>query len=182
MQAVLDALNNGALDMECIGLVSDKEERGCVEKALDADIPVTILSRVGFEREEYDQLLHDTILHMGGSPDDTIIAALGWMFILSPDFVRKWPRRIINVHPSLLPKHPGAHAIADALRAGDSESGMTIHYIDEGVDTGEIIEQKSCSINDGETEESLKEKIQALEKEWYPIILQRIQEQGNLCS
>lgn len=176
MQAVIDALNAGDLDMECLGLITDKEERGCVAKALDADIPVTVLSRVGFEREEYDQLLHDTIEHMGGSPEDTIIAALGWMFILSPEFVQKWPRNIINVHPSLLPKHPGAHAIQDALEAGDTESGMTIHFIDEGVDTGEIIEQKSCTIEPGETEESLKTKIQALEKEWYPKVLKRIED------
>lgn len=175
MQAVLDSLADGSLNMECIGLISDEEHRGCVQKALDADIPVTILSRAGHTREEYDQLLHDTIVHAGGSPENTLIAALGWMFILSPWFVQQWPRNIINVHPSLLPAYPGAHAIADALKAGDTKSGMTIHFIDEGVDTGEIIVQKSCTVEAGETEESLKEKIQELEKEWVPKVLVGLQ-------
>ena len=174
MQAVLDALKDGSLDMECLGLVTDQPDRGCVAKAQAADLPVMAISRVGHTREEYDQLLHDTIIHMGGSPEDTVIAALGWMFLLSPEFVTKWPRHIVNVHPSLLPKHPGAHAIADTLAAGDTDAGMTIHFIDEGVDTGEIIEQKSCTVEAGETEESLKQKIQALEKEWYPKVLQQM--------
>lgn len=171
MQSVLDALSDGSLDMECLGLITDSADRGCVAKAQAADLPVMAVSRIGFTREEYDQILHDTIVHMGGDPKDTIIAALGWMFILSAEFVAKWPRHIVNVHPALLPKHPGAHAIADTIAAGDSEGGMTIHFIDEGVDTGEIIVQKSCTVDDGETEDSLKEKIQQLEKEWYPKVL-----------
>lgn len=171
MEAVLQAMDNGTLDMDCIGLITDKESRGCVEKARQAGIRVEVLTRGTFDRESYDKKLHSLIVEMGGMPDDTIIAALGWMYILSPWFVREWSRRIVNVHPSLLPKHPGAHAITDALQSGDTESGMTIHYIDEGVDTGEIIEQKSCTIEAGETEQSLKEKIQALEKEWYPKVL-----------
>jgi phosphoribosylglycinamide formyltransferase-1 len=78
-------------------------------------------------------------------------------------------------YPSLLPKFPGLHAIHDALVAKEKESGMTIHIIDEGLDTGPKLVQKSCSISETDTEETLKEKIQALEKEWYPKVLQMIE-------
>lgn len=176
LQAVLDALEDGSLQMECLGLVADKEDRGCVTKVRNVGYPVVIAERkAGETREEYDKRLHDAISDLGGDPADTVIAALGWMFILSPWFVQTWPKKIINVHPSLLPKYPGAHAIRDALDAGDTETGMTIHYIDEGVDTGEILEQKSCSIEEGETEDTLKTKIQELEKEWYVQVLQDLQ-------
>ncbi len=188
LQAVLDALKDGSLTMECLGLIADREDRGCVGKAREAGIPVRIVTKEKREdREEYDRRLHQAILDMGGTPPaeysstrvletSTIIAALGWMFILSPWFVQMWHKRIVNVHPALLPKHPGGHAIEETLAAGDTESGMTIHYIDEGVDTGEILVQKKCSIGPAETEESLKEKIQTLEKEWYPKVLQMIED------
>ena len=171
MQAVLD---DPELKEKCLGLISDREDRGCVEKAKAAGIPVSIVTKgEGEEREDYDKKLDAAIRAFEGG-EDTYIAALGWMFILSPWFVSKWPQKIINVHPSLLPKYPGAHAVRDALEDGATESGMTIHYIDEGVDTGEIIVQKSCTINPDDDEESLKKKIQELEKEWYPKVLESL--------
>ena len=178
MQAVLEAIDNGSLAMTCLGLVSDKKDRGCVEKANAAGIPIRIVPKEKDERrEDYDRKLHKAIIDLGGSPSQpsTIIAALGWMFIVSPWFVENWRNKIINVHPALLPKHPGAHAIADTLNSGDTEGGMSIHIIDEGVDTGPILVQKKCTIEEGETEESLKQKIQALEKEEFPKLLQRIE-------
>lgn len=187
MQAVLEAIKHKSLTMNCLGLVSDKEDRGCVEKANAASLPVRIVLKVdGENREEYDRRLHKAIIDLGGSPSQpsqpsdssnspTIIAALGWMFILSPWFVASWRNRIINVHPALLPKHPGAHAIKDTIESGDEIGGMSIHIIDEGVDTGPILVQKQCSIEEGETEESLKKKIQELEKKEYPKLLQRIE-------
>lgn len=178
MQAVLDAIADGSLQMQCLGLITDKPERECVDKATAASIPVkVIVKNTGEEREEYDKKINTAIAELGGlhSSGNTVIAALGWMYILSPWFVQKWNNRIINVHPALLPRHPGAHAIVDTLESGDSEGGMSIHIIDEGVDTGPILVQKKCSIEEGETEESLKKKIQALEKEWYPKVLQMIE-------
>lgn len=182
MQAVLDAIVEGNLSMECLGLIADKEDRGCVEKARSAGIAIEIVPKEkGMERDAYDHLIDDAITKLGGDPDDTVIAALGWMFILSPGFVKRWDKRIVNVHPALLPAHPGAHAIKDALDAGDEKTGMTIHYIDEGVDTGEIILQKECDILPGDSEETLKERIQDLEKQWYPKVLQMM-EQGEIVT
>ncbi|MBU0458954.1 phosphoribosylglycinamide formyltransferase, partial [Patescibacteria group bacterium] len=90
-------------------------------------------------------------------------------------FVQKWEGKIINVHPALLPKYPGAHGIEEAMEAGEKETGMTIHIIYEGVDTGPILVQKSCSILPDDTVDTLKERVQALEKEWYPKTLQMVE-------
>ncbi len=180
MQAVINALQNRSLTAKCLGLISDREDRGCVEKARGAGLPVTIVDRKkNDDREEYDNQLHEAIVSMGGSPGDTVIATLGWMYILSPAFTKQWRKKIVNVHPALLPKHPGTHALRETLDAGDKETGMTIHFIDEGVDTGEIILQKSCPVKPGDTEETLKARIQELEKEWYPKVLEMI-ERGTI--
>ena len=172
-QAVLDRIADGSLTAKCLGLVTDREDRGCIEKAKNAGLPITIVEREhGQHREEYNKKLDKAIRKLGNVD---VIAALGWMFILTPWFVKKWEGRIVNVHPALLPKHPGAHGIEEALAAGDTESGMTIHIIDEGVDTGPILVQKTCAVKEDDTEDTLKDRIQALEKEWYPKALQMIE-------
>ena len=173
-QAVIDALKNGSLTATCLGLVADEEDRECIEKARAANLPVTIVERRKEEdREAYDRRL-DEAIHSLGEID--AIAAMGWMWILTPWFVSQWSGRILNVHPALLPKHPGAHGVEDAMSAGDTETGMTIHIIDEGVDTGPILVQKKCSINPDDTVDMLKCRVQTLEKEWYPKALQMIEE------
>ena len=181
-QAVIDAMKDGSLEARCLGLIADREDRGCTEKATAAGIPTLIVERVkGEERESYDRRIDEAIgaLVVKTEDVDVLLACMGWMFIFSPWFVTQWKNRILNVHPALLPKHPGGHAIDDALAAGDAETGMTIHWIDEGVDTGKIVEQKNCSILPDDTVDTLKARIQELEKEWYPKVLQMI-EQGEL--
>lgn len=176
-QAVLDRIADGSLTSTCLGLVTDRADRGCAEKAQAAGIPVKIVEmQKGEEREAYDRRLQEAISKLGQAD---VIAALGWMFIFSPWFVTEWKNKIINVHPALLPKHPGAHALEDTLAAGDEETGMTIHLIDEGVDTGPTILQKECPVEPGDTVQTLKDRVQALEKEWYPKVLQMI-ETGDL--
>jgi len=171
--AVIDKMQNGELTAKCLGLITDRGDRGAVEKARKADIPVTVVERIkGESREEYDYRLNSAIEKLG---QIDVLAAIGWMFILSPWFVNKWAGRIINVHPALLPKYPGAHGIEEALASGDKVTGMTIHIIDEGVDTGTILVQKTCSILPSDTVDSLKTRVQALEKEWYPKVLEMIE-------
>ncbi|MDD3896835.1 MAG: phosphoribosylglycinamide formyltransferase [Candidatus Peribacteraceae bacterium] len=173
-QAVIDRIADGTLTAKCAGLVTDRADRGCADKARAAGIPVMVVEREkGEDREAYNQRL-DAAIRSFGRVD--VIAALGWMWILTPWFVHVWKGRIINVHPALLPKFPGAHGIEDAMAAGETETGMTIHIIDEGVDTGPILVQKSCSISRDDTIDSLKERIQELEKEWYPKVLQMLEE------
>jgi len=164
---------DGSLTAKCLGLVVDREDRGAVAKAREAGITIKVVERIkGEAREEYDWRLNQAIEELG---QVDVIAALGWMFILTPWFVQKWEGKIINVHPALLPKYPGAHGIEEAMEAGEKETGMTIHIIDEGVDTGPILVQKSCSILPDDTVDTLKERVQALEKEWYPKTLQMVE-------
>jgi len=179
MEAVFESMKRGELSAECLGLVTDKAERGCVARAKEFGIPVEIVPMTkGEPRADYDKRVSAAIRKLARS-EEVIIACMGWMWMLSPDFVREWKNRILNVHPALLPKHPGAHAHELVLAAKDTESGMTIHLIDEGMDTGKILLQKSCPVLPNDTVQSLKERVQALECLWYPKALQMI-ETGEL--
>ena len=176
-QAILDRIADGSLTAKCLGLVSDNEKRGCVEKARDAKLPVKIvLKKKDESREEYDKRLDAAVRALGNAD---IIAAIGWLYLLSPWFVQQWKNRILNVHPSLLPLHPGLHAHEEVLKVKETESGMTIHIINEALDEGEILVQKSCSVLPSDTVETLKARVQALEKKWYPSALEMI-EKGEI--
>ncbi len=186
-KAALDRIADGSLAAVCKGLVTDRDDRQCIEKAKAANIPFAVVEKQKDEdREAYDQRLHEAINTLFGEDADEpkVIAALGWLFIFSPWFIGQWKNRIVNVHPALLPKYGGegmygSHVHEAVLAAGEAESGISIHIMDEGVDTGPILEQKMCSINPDETPETLQAKVQELEKEWYPKVLQRI-DQGEL--
>lgn len=180
LRATLEAIASGSLTMPCIGLITDQEDRGCVSVAREYGIPVQVVPRTkGEDREVYDRKLfaayHVLLSNTAEKSGDCVIALMGWMYILSPWFVQKFPKNILNVHPSLLPLYPGAHAHDLVLAAGDTESGMTIHYVDEGLDSGQIIVQKKCSVFPGDTVDSLKARVQELEKEWFPKVLQKMQ-------
>lgn len=179
LQAVLDRIADGTLTARCLGLVTDRENHGCVAKARRAGLPVRIVKRKkGERREDYDRRLHAAI-DQRAPHHDTFVACIGWMWLLSPWFVRQWRHRILNVHPSLLPKYPGRHPHEEILAAHEKTSGMTIHWIDEGVDTGPIIVQKNCSVLPDDTVETLKARVQELEKEWYPKVLQWLHEESD---
>ncbi len=186
-QAVLDAQKRGELKAKCLGLVTDREDRQCIDKAKEADLPFIIVTRVnGESREEFDRRVQEAIVSLGGGKD-TVIAALGWMFIFSPWFIQAWKDRIINVHPALLPKHSGkgmyGHHVHDAvLAAGEKESGVSIHLMDEEVDTGRILLQKTCPVLPDDTPDSLQQRVQGLEKEWYPRVLQMVESGEILLS
>ena len=95
----------------------------------------------------------------------------GYMRILSPLFVRAWKGRLLNIHPSLLPKYPGAHAHRDALADGATVTGCTVHLVDEGVDTGPILAQSQLEIHPNDDEESLSERVKELEHKLYPQVI-----------
>jgi len=180
-QAVIERMQDGELTANCLGLITDSDDRGCIEKAKSADLPYKIVKREKDEnREEYDKRIDSAIREMGGD-ESTVVAALGWMFIFTSWFINQWTNRIINVHPALLPNYGGkgmygSHVHEAVLASGDNESGISIHLMDEGVDTGKILVQKTCSVDPDDTPESLQERVQALEKEWYPRVLQMIEE------
>lgn len=177
LQAIIDEIKAGKMPgVNLKFILVDKNDCGAVEKAKKEGIPLVYLNPLSNDkkigRKEYDEQL---AVFCEKYNIDLIVLA-GWMRILSADFVNKFPKKIINIHPSLLPKHPGMDLDVHkaVLDNNEKESGMTIHYVDEGVDTGEIILQKSVPIEPGETPESLKAKVQELEKRWYPEAIRRI--------
>jgi phosphoribosylglycinamide formyltransferase-1 len=107
-------------------------------------------------------------LHDAGC--DLIVLA-GYMKVFTPSFVENWEGKLINIHPSLLPKHPGAHGIRDSFNSADRELGITIHYVDKGVDTGKIIKQVSFTRTGSESLEEIEEIIHRLEHEVYPKVI-----------
>jgi phosphoribosylglycinamide formyltransferase-1 len=177
LQAVIDEMK--AQQMPGIDLkfvLVNKEDCGAADKARKAGIPVIFLNPKDpagklISREIYDQHI-DTVCKQY---EIDLIVLVGWMRILSPWFVKQYPKRIINIHPSLLPKYPGMDLDVHkaVIDAGEKESGMTIHYVDEIVDHGEIILQKKIPVALNETPETLKTKVQALEKHWYPEVIRR---------
>ena len=106
------------------------------------------------------------------------ICLAGFMRLLTVEFVNRYPQKIINIHPSYLPQFPGAYAIRDAYIAKAKETGVTVHYVDTGVDTGPIILQKKVPIYIGETLEAVEERVHKMEYEIYPEALQLVLKQG----
>jgi phosphoribosylglycinamide formyltransferase-1 len=165
--AMLEEKNAGKLkDVEFVGLVSNKP---CIaaEKAEAAGIPTFVLDG---KSEDFQDKLLETVKEL--QPD--LICLVGYMRILREDFCEAFKNKILNIHPSLLPKYAGGmdlNVYEEVLKNGEKETGMSIHLVTPVVDGGAIICQKSVAIADGETTESLKEKVQQLEKQWYPEVI-----------
>lgn len=154
-QALLD--NEEKIGIQIVGLISDAQV-GAVRRALDAEVECHIIPRVV---TDWDERMCERITHF--APD--LIVSAGFMRIIGPITLAKFQGRIINTHPALLPEFPGAHAVRDALAAHVDVTGTTIHFIDAGVDTGEIIEQREVPVMDSDDEGSLHARIKAVERE-----------------
>ncbi len=175
LQAILEEMAAGKLpDVSIKMVVSDHADAPALEKARQAGVRAEFVDPTGLSREEYDQKL----VNLVGDVD--LICLTGFMRILTPIFVQAYEGIILNVHPALLPKYGGkgwyGMKVHEAVIAnGDDISGMTIHIVDENVDEGTYLIQKVVPVEAGETPESLKEKVQALEKEWYPEAIRLFQ-------
>jgi phosphoribosylglycinamide formyltransferase 1 len=153
-------------NVEFVGLVSDKD---CLamDRAEAANVPGFIIHS---EISNFHECLLKTVKEL--SPD--LICLVGWMKILRADFCAEFKNKILNVHPSLLPKYGGImdySVHAEVLKNRETETGMTIHLVTAEVDAGPIICQKSVKVDSEDTPESLKEKVQVLEKKWYPEVI-----------
>ncbi len=121
------------------------------------------------------RLAHEESVHAALVEAEVELVVLsGYMRIMTPSFVRRWKGRLVNIHPSLLPKYPGAHAHRDALADGATVSGCTVHLVDEGVDSGMILAQREVEILAGDTESDLQERIKKVEHVLYPQVLDRL--------
>ena len=168
---LFEALLDSGLGTSVIGLVSDQPGSRAVDVARSREIPVRTIPLIDFDsRELWEGELFRQVKEL--NPD--LIVAAGFMRILSPVFVNQFPEQIVNSHPSLLPQFPGAHAVRDAIEAGATITGCTVHFIDEGVDTGKIISQEQVDVLPGESEEQLHERIKTVERTLLPQSVERL--------
>ena len=174
---VIEACANGSLNAEIVAVVSNKSTAPILEKgkALGVTVTTSFVSSKGLSREEFDAECTSVLVGAGVE----YVLLVGYMRILSKPFCDFWAGRCINVHPSLLPKHAGGMDLAvhqAVIDAGESESGCTIHEVTEAVDGGPIVVQKVVKVEQGETAESLKAKVQALEG---PAFVEAIQKKSG---
>ncbi|MCD6557696.1 MAG: phosphoribosylglycinamide formyltransferase [Candidatus Aenigmarchaeota archaeon] len=164
MQAVIDAIERGELDAKISVVISNKKDAYALERARKHNIKAVFLEAKGKEREEFDREVAKILDENGVE----LILLIGYMRYLSKWFVDKYRNKIMNIHPSLLPAFAGGmdkNVHAEILKYGCKVSGCTLHFVDEGADTGPIIAQKAVPIEEGETVDSLKEKVQKAEQE-----------------
>ncbi|XP_055539678.1 trifunctional purine biosynthetic protein adenosine-3 [Wyeomyia smithii] len=173
LQALIDATRNTAFGVrgEVVYVISNKSGVFGLERASKAGIASKVILHRNYPtRELFDAAMSEEL----EKQRIDLVCLAGFMRILSEGFVKKWKGRLINIHPALLPKHKGIHAQRQALDAGDSESGCTVHYVDEGVDTGAIILQERVPILPGDTEEILTDRIHQAEHIAFPKALRLI--------
>lgn len=162
-QAILDA----QLKAEVSLLVCDKPQAFCVERAKAAGVPTFVFQAKDYaSKEAYEREILDALNGV-----DLIVLA-GYMRLIGPTLLQAFEGKIVNIHPSLLPAFPGKDAIGQALEAKVKVSGVTVHFVDAGMDTGPIIAQKAIELSEDETKESLQTKIHQIEHELYPKVIQ----------
>jgi phosphoribosylglycinamide formyltransferase-1 len=169
LQAILDRLHPG--EVEVVGVGSDKPGARALERAVAAGVPTAAFPREAYEdRLGRDAAIADWVESRGA---DLVVLA-GYMQLLSEPFVARFRGRIVNIHPALLPAFPGLDAIGQALAAGVEETGVTVHFVDEGVDTGPVIAQRPLPVPPGGDRRRLEAAVHALEHELYPEAIRMI--------
>ena len=172
LQALLKATDNPLYPAKIVAVGSDQDAPGLSHAEL-YEVDTFVVEPGRFDsRDAWAQTLLASVQHH--QPDLVVLA--GFMRILPANFVNALKGKLINTHPSLLPLYPGAHAVRDALQAKVTVTGVTIHKVDEGVDTGEIIVQQSVPVDANDTEVSLHEKIKVVERE---LLVQCVQDIAN---
>ena len=171
LQALVDATRQGRLRASVVLVVSDCADAYALVRARRAGIPSVHLDpRAYASRAAYDAALARLLTGLRVR----LICLAGFMRVLSPAFVRRFPRRILNIHPALLPAFPGAHGVRDALAYGVKVTGVTVHFVDEGVDTGPIILQESLAVRERDTEARVLARAHRIEHRLYPRAAQRV--------
>ena len=169
LQSIIDAIAAGKLNAEIAIVLTDKPNVMALERAQKAGIKNLCIDRKRFEsKSDFEAAL---LNELKASDVDLVVLA-GFMRILSPSFVHEYKERIMNIHPSLLPSFPGAHAHRDVLAYGVKVSGCTVHFVDEGTDSGPIIMQAAVEVKDDDTEETLAARVLEQEHIIYPKVLQ----------
>ncbi len=179
LQALLDACARGqrdasdpaALNAEVAVVICNIEGARCMKRAAEAGVPAILLKHSGApSREEYDARLVATLQRH----EVELVCLAGFMRLVTPVLLRAYPDRVLNIHPSLLPSFRGLHAVQQALDAGARIAGCTVHFVDEGTDTGPVLIQAAVPVLDGDTEETLSQRIHAQEHACYVRAVQLI--------
>lgn len=171
LKAICSAIDAGECDANIVGVVSDRKKAAALEFADARGIPTRVVSlRKGDDRDLWNEALAETVVSL--KPDLVVLA--GFMRVLGAPLLERFPGRIINVHPALLPAFPGHSGPQDALDAGVRISGCTVHIVDAGVDTGPIIAQAAVPVVDGDSAESLHTRIQVQEHRLLPAVIHQI--------
>lgn len=155
-QSIIDGINEGDIDGEIVVLITDKPDAGAIERAEKNGIPSEVVLRKNFESREH---MDREIRRILDEKEVSLVVLAGYMRILSPELLKPYEHRIINIHPALLPSFPGTSGAKDAFEYGVKVSGCTVHFVDGGVDTGPIIEQTAVRIDDCKTPEEVAAKI-----------------------
>jgi phosphoribosylglycinamide formyltransferase-1 len=176
LQAIIDASEKGEIPCRVGLVISNKADAYGLVRARKHGIPTEVISHRDFSsREEFDQRLVEILRKSGAE----LVCLAGFMRVLTPVFVRAFPNRILNIHPALLPSFPGTHGPKQALDYGVRFSGCSVHFLDEGVDTGPIVVQAVVPVYDEDTEETLAARILIQEHKIYPMAI-RLFFQGRL--
>lgn len=171
VQAIIDAAAAGQISGKLACLFCDKAGAPVIDKAQAAGLPVLVLSPKDCNtRQAWEAGI---IAFLKEHQVDLIVLA-GFMRIIGKPLLQAYPNRIMNIHPSLLPQFPGAQAIEDAYQAGAEETGVTVHWVDEGIDTGEVINQRVLTVNPEWTLSELEEAIHRIEHQLYPQTVEQV--------
>lgn len=169
LQSIIAAIESGQINTEIGVVITDKPSAGALERAAEKNIPAICIDRKQcVTKQEFEE----KIIAVLRKHDVSLVILAGFMRILSPYFVHAFTRRIMNIHPSLLPSFGGAHAHRDVLAYGVKVSGCTIHFVDEGMDSGPIILQDTVPVMDNDTEDTLAARVLSKEHILYPYAIE----------
>ncbi len=171
LKAIIDAINDRRLDASIAVVISNRADAPGLDHAAGAGIDTLVLSHKAHgSREDYDRALVDALETRGVE----VVCLAGFMRLLSPVFVDAFPDRILNIHPSLLPKYPGLRPQQQALDEGATESGATVHIVNKDLDAGPVVLQQAVPVIAGDTADTLAARILEVEHQLYPRAIQQV--------
>lgn len=181
LQSIIDQIESKDIPAQLCAVLSDKADAYGLKRAAHAHIPALVVPRNEYkDRQSFN---HAMLAEIDTFKPDLVVLA-GFMRILSPEFVEHFKGRLINIHPSLLPKHKGLETHAKALAYGDKQHGSTVHYVTDELDNGPIIAKMVIDVDENDTEDTLKHRVQEKEHILYPTVIKwlaegRLQLKGN---
>lgn len=173
MQAILDAIAAGTLDARIALVLSDHPDAYILERATKHGIPSGVIDCRGFKTKFPDEAQAETAARLKDAGVELVCLA-GFMRLVKRPLLDAFPNRLLNIHPSLLPAFPGIAAWKQAVDAGVSETGCTVHYVDDGMDTGPVVLQEKIPVHPEDTDKTLHIRIQEVEHRLYPEAIRRV--------